>query len=556
MATVPPSPTPAVPTIPALVDRQAAAGSADALIFPDERVTYAGFAARSRLIARSLHGLGVVRGDRVGLLAHGSVDLLAAMVGTLRLGAVAVPVNARYKGAELAHLVADAGLAVLLVGAEFLDLVAGVLPAPADADGTDDVADADPRLPAERAPIVVALTGEPHPPLMSRAAFDAAATLTDAQLDAITAGLDPDDLAMLLYTSGTTAHPKGCMHSHATLLHVADNLADARFALGPDDRFWSPLPLFHVGGIDTFLCALTAGCAFVHPGLFTPEVAVTQLVTERCTVAFPAFETIWLAVLDGLDAAGAEATALRLVVNVGVPERLRAMQARLPGAVQVSAVGMTEAGGFISVGVAEDPLEDRVSTGGHPLPGMQVRLRDPETGADLPPGSTGELLFRGVSRLLGYWGDAAITAERIDADGWYHSGDLVRQDPDGRITFVSRLKDMLKVGGENVAAAEIEDHLARHPAVAVVQVVAAPDARYIEVPAAFVQLAPGATATEQELIDHCLGRIATFKVPRYVRFVTSWPMSGTKVQKYRLREAIAADLAAQGITEAPRLVTR
>ena len=237
MCTVPPSPTPPVPTIPALVDRQAEAGTSDALIFPDERVTYAGFAARCRAVVRSLLGLGVVRGDRVGLLAHGSVDLLAAMIETLRLGAVAVPVSARYKGAELAHLVADAGLAVLLVGADFLDLVAGILPVPDGAAGAPDAAGTDPRLPADRAPIVVALTGEPRPPMLSRASFDAVATLTDTELDVITAALEPDDLAMLLYTSGTTAHPKGCMHSHATLLHVADNLADARFALGPDDRF-------------------------------------------------------------------------------------------------------------------------------------------------------------------------------------------------------------------------------------------------------------------------------------------------------------------------------
>jgi fatty-acyl-CoA synthase len=141
----------------------------------------------------------------------------------------------------------------------------------------------------------------------------------------------------------------------------------------------------------------------------------------------------------------------------------------------------------------------------------------------------------------------------IDADGWFHSGDLVRRDGDGRVTFVGRLKDMLKVGGENVSAAEVENHLVTHPAVQIAQVVAAPDARYIEVPCAFVELAPGASATEQELIDHCLGSIATFKVPRYVRFVREWPQSGTKIQKHRLRERIASELLEAGISEAPKL---
>jgi fatty-acyl-CoA synthase len=165
----------------------------------------------------------------------------------------------------------------------------------------------------------------------------------------------------------------------------------------------------------------------------------------------------------------------------------------------------------------------------------------------------GEALFRGVSRFSHYHRDPEYTAEVIDADGWFHTGDLIRKDDEGRVSFVGRLKDMLKVGGENVAAAEIEDFLAAHPAVQIVQVVAAPDARYEEVATAFVELRPGATATEQELIEFCLGRIATFKVPRYVRFVREWPMSGTKIQKFRLRERIARELEEAGVTEAPRL---
>jgi fatty-acyl-CoA synthase len=301
------------------------------------------------------------------------------------------------------------------------------------------------------------------------------------------------------------------------------------------------------------LSSLVAGCTFCHVGIFEPGLAVKQLAEERCTVGFPAFETIWLAVLDQPAFADADLSALRTVVNVGVPERLRSMQTRMPQAVQVSAVGCTEAAGFLSIGVVEDPLDERVLTGGHLLSGMEAKLLDPETGAELPPGNTGELLFRGVSRFLGYYRDPDVTAERIDADGWFHSGDIIRQDIDGRITFLSRLKDMLKVGGENVAAAEIESHMATHAAVQIVQVVAAPDSRYAEVPAAFVELKEGAAVTEEELIDHCRGKVATFKVPRYVRFVNEWPMSGTKVQKYKLREQIADELRERGITEAPRI---
>jgi fatty-acyl-CoA synthase len=199
---------------------------------------------------------------------------------------------------------------------------------------------------------------------------------------------------------------------------------------------------------------------------------------------------------------------------------------------------------------------ERSETSGKPLPGIEVTVFDPETGKECAPGEPGELVVRGPTRFMYYWDEPEITAETIDADGWYHSGDLGRKDADGRISFVGRLKDMLKVGGENVAAAEVESYLVQHPAVEIVQIVAAPDARYVEVAAAFVQLRPGVSVTEQELIDFCRGEIATFKVPRYVRFVTEWPMSGTTIQKFRLRQQIADELAAAGITEAPKITSK
>ena len=167
----------------------------------------------------------------------------------------------------------------------------------------------------------------------------------------------------------------------------------------------------------------------------------------------------------------------------------------------------------------------------------------------------GELLFRGPTLFVRYHDDPESTALAIDDDGWFHTGDLGTLDAEGRVSFVGRLKDMLKVGGENVAAADVESYLLTHPAAEIVQVVGVPDARYIEVPAAFVQLRRGATATEAELVEFCRGQIATFKVPRYVRFVDEWPMSGTKIQKFRLREQLVAELEAAGITEAPRIAS-
>ncbi len=303
----------------------------------------------------------------------------------------------------------------------------------------------------------------------------------------------------------------------------------------------------------TLSACLASGATYVHTGAFEPTRALHMLAENRCTHAIPAFETIWLRILDHPEFSSMDLSALRVVLNAGTTERLRQLQARTPDVVQVANYGSTEATGHLSITLIDDPLEVRLNTGGHPLPGMQVRIIDPETQADLGAEQVGEICFRGPSRFAGYYLDEAATEAAIDAEGWYHSGDRGRMDADGRVTFLGRLKDMLKVGGENVSASEVEEYLLTHPAVNIAAVVGAPDAYYDEVPAAFVELVAGAELTEQELIDYCLGQIATFKVPRYVRIVTEWPMSGTKIQKFRLAARLADELRANGVSSAPRL---
>jgi fatty-acyl-CoA synthase len=193
---------------------------------------------------------------------------------------------------------------------------------------------------------------------------------------------------------------------------------------------------------------------------------------------------------------------------------------------------------------------------GRPLPGIEIKIVDYETKEVLPPGEVGELAFRGYSRFEGYYKDPELTASVIDKDGWFYSADLASVDREGNLVYSGRLKDMLKVGGENVAAIEVEDYISHHTAVDIVQVVGAPDARYEEVPAAYIQLKPGAAVEEVEIIDFCVGKIASYKVPRYVRFVNDWPMSGTKIQKFVLREMIASELSEAGIVQAPPIAER
>jgi fatty-acyl-CoA synthase len=541
-----------------LLDREATRSDREAVVFPGERASYPELAARAERFARRLRALGVGGQDKVGVLLPGGVDYLAAIFGAAKLGAVAVPVNARFKAFELGHVIANSDMRVLLTSdrvAESVDfpaLLEDTLPAvPGQDPSALALADA-----PELRQIVLMGKGE-RPGFLSAARFAAGGERVDAdEVRTLQERVRIRDTAVIMYTSGTTAAPKGARLSHEALVRHGYNMARTRYRLTPEDRAWTPLPLYHIGGVAYSAMAFCGGCTFVHPGFFEPDVAMRQLEEEHITVAIPAFETIWLAVLNHPRFPDADLSALRIVFAVGVPERLREMQERVPWAPQITAFGSTEACSHLSLGMPDDPLEVRLGSGGFPLGGMEVRIVDPERGTELPPGELGEIVFRGYACFDGYYNAPEETARVIDPDGWFHSGDLGRLDEDGRLTFVSRLKDMLKVGGENVAAAELEGYLSRHPAVAHVQVVAAPDARYVEVPAAFVQLEEGAAATEQELIDYCRGSIATYKVPRYVRFVEEWPMSGTKIKKHVLRERIADELERAGISEAPRVGSR
>jgi fatty-acyl-CoA synthase len=277
---------------------------------------------------------------------------------------------------------------------------------------------------------------------------------------------------------------------------------------------------------------------------------------ERVAVVYVMFDTIWLPVLDHPRFGQADLSNLRTIYMVGVPERMRFYQERTPWATIGSAFGMTECNAHLAVAGPDADEETRLTTAGHIQPEMEAKIVHAETREELPAGAEGELLYRGAFLFNGYYKQPELTAEVIDTEGWFASGDLGRLDEQNRFTYRGRLKDMLKVGGENVSALEVENYIATHPAVQIVQVVSAPDSRYTEVAAAFIQLRSGVEVGEEEIIEFCLGRIATFKVPRYVRFVTEWPMSGTKIQKYVLRQRIAEDLEAKGITEAPHLDAR
>ena len=501
----------------------------EAIVFPDERRTYAGLLASAELHARALLGLGVAPGDRVGIHMANCFDFLDVELGCALIGVSVVPLNVRFRTHELGYVLNDSGLVAVATN-DLIDHhvdLAGLL--------ADAAAERPPRLRH-----LIALGSRTPDGFAGREAFErAAAAVPDAAVHEARNRVRLRDEAMLLYTSGTTANPKGCVLTHEALVRTGMAAAE-RWELTTDERFWNPLPMFHMGGVFPLLAHLHVGATIVTMTHFEPDVALRQLEEERITFAYPTFPVITQALIHHPDFERTDLSAVRLVNDTGQPETLRAVQERFAAPV-VTLFGMTEACGGVSWSGPHDPYEERMTTGGLPLRGVDVRIVDPETDEELPPGERGEIAFRSPGLFERYHNDPEKTAETMRG-AWFHTGDLGTVDEDGRLTFIGRLKDMLKVGGENVAAVEIEAFLGTHPAVLIAQVVGVPDGRYGEVPAAFVELAPGHAATEEELIGYCQGRIARFKIPRHVRFVTEWPMSASKVQKFRLRDELLLEL--------------
>jgi fatty-acyl-CoA synthase len=491
-----------------------------AVVFEDERATYAELEELSAHIAESLVEIGVGQRDRVGYFMHNSVDLVATLLAIARVGAASVPVSIRLRGEELRNVLAGHRIAALITHRAFESeqkrLASRLAECGADA--------------------VTAI----HDIETMRAGSSAAR----AEVRLREHETRVRDIGLVLPTSGTTSVPKGCLLTHEAFVGPGLEMAHVRFLLRPGERLWDPLPLFHLGGLTPLVACLGAGAAWVGLRHFTPEQAIRQLADERCVVAYSVFEPLWLPVVDhpGFDQT---ALCLREVHAVGPYERLVHYQQAHPRAAITSSYGTSE-GAPASYTTPDDPPAARLHTVGRQAPGTRLRIVDPDTGADAAPMQSGEIVYHGWQLFEGHLVDGEVSTAMLDVDGWLHSGDGGFLDPDGYLHFTGRIKDMLKVGGENVAAAEIEVLLMGLPGVATVQVVGAPDAKYTEVAAAFVERAGGSELTESQVIEWCQGKIAGFKVPRHVRFVApgEWPMSATKVQKAVLRSQIAAELRA------------
>jgi acyl-CoA synthetase (AMP-forming)/AMP-acid ligase II len=516
----------------------------DAIVFPGERHTYADLLDGAAQVARGLMALGVRSGDHVGLLAPNGIEIVEGIFGVALLGGVVVPLNARHKAAELGYIVENGDLVALLTTAaddqrvDFTEVLRSALPSLGDASDPT-------RLELSEAPRLrsaALLHGAGKPGFLDRSGFDGLATGVElAQVDEARKHVRMRDTAAIIYTSGTTANPKGCMLSHEAMTRGSVERARLRLSSSDHDVIWGSGPLFHIGSLAPFLGSVGAVATYLTDLYVEPGRALDLMAREGVTTAWPWFPAIMQGLLDHPSFDASRLDKLRAMLLIGPPALHRRVQEQFPAMELVQACGMTETAGIYAISDREEPASQRAEAQGQPSPGVEVRIINPATGEDLPRGEVGEILVRGYCVTDGYYRDPEKTAAALDQDRWLHTEDLYSQLPDGRLVFQGRMKDMLKVGGENVAALEVEAFLSEHPSVSIAAVVGAPDERLDEVPVAFVELRQGSSLEQDELIAFCQGRIASYKVPRAVYFLQSheWPMSLTKVDKRALRARLS-----------------
>ncbi len=534
-----------------LVDAVAARHPArEAIVFADERVTFGELRDRSRRLARGLAAIGIRRDDKVGIWLPNRPAWFVAQLACARLGAVVVALNPRYRGHELTYILGQSGASALLLtdhlgGIDYFETLADVLPNLAQAiPGEID----DARFPNLRHVIVDADDEYPGG-IRLRDVFDAGSEATAGHGPAPTA----DDVFTLLYTSGTTSFPKGAMISHENCVPHAWNVAEV-LRLTPDDRVLHALPAAGTwGGVNIPLSTWSHGACVVLMDVFDPGRALWLVERERCTV-WNCVDQMARAVLDSPELDRYDRSSLRTgafaAVGGGGHGMFEAVVERMAIPLAYQPYGMTEVNAMALVHDLDEPAALRAVPGIHTVPGLDVRIAHPETGARCRVGEEGELQFRGPRVTRGYWEKPEETAKAFTDDGWFRSGDLGVVNDAGHVIFKSRLREVLRISHHMVSPGEIEAFLMSHPDVDQAFVVGIPDARSNEAAAAYVIVKEGARVTETALADFCRGKIASFKIPRLIRFVKDVPRTsgphGDKVQRGRLREQAIAELERGG----------
>jgi fatty-acyl-CoA synthase len=498
------------------------------------RLTYGALLHQVNRAARALLRLGIERGDRVGIWSPNTAQWLITQFAAAKVGAILVNINPSYRLRELEYALNQSGVKVLISArgfrnANYIEMLDALMP----------------KLTSLRH--VIYLGSDANPRAMAWTDFIAAGEAIDpSALDARERVLQFDDPINIQYTSGTTGSPKGATLSHHNILNNGFFVGEV-LKYTEADRICVPVPFYHCFGcVMGNLAAVSHGAAIVVPSeSFDAEATLRAIETHRCTSIY-GVPTMFIAQLEHASFGRFRLDSLRTGIMAGAPcpiEVMKQVMDRMHVPEITICYGMTETSPVSFQSAVDDPIEARVSTVGRIHPHVECKIVDPETGATVPHGTPGELCTRGYSVMLGYWDNAEATHASIDAARWMHTGDLAVMRDDGYVNIAGRIKDMIIRGGENVYPREIEEFLYAHPKIAEVQVIGVPDVKYGEEVCAWVRVREGQQATEDELREYCRGQIASYKIPRYIRFSSEFPTTVTgKIQKFRMREISVEEL--------------
>ena len=516
----------------------------------DVRMTWSELGVLVNKSARGLLALDIKPGDRVGIWSPNCVQWLVTQFATAKVGAILVNINPSYRTNELEYALKQSGCAWLISASSFKStdyhaMISDLLPELAPAEPGKLYS---PRLPKLKG--VVSLSDHPAPGMMTwQSVLSAAHAVSEEQLAEVSSTLQFDDAINIQYTSGTTGFPKGATLSHYNILNNGYMVGES-LGLTEHDRMVVPVPLYHCFGmVMGNLGALTHGSTIIYPSAaFDPLVTLQTVAEEKATVLY-GVPTMFIAMLDTEELSSLDLSSLRTGIMAGsicpIEVMKRVISDMHMDEVQI-AYGMTETSPVCTQTAADDDLEHRTTTVGRTQPHLENKIVN-EEGKIVPRGEIGELCTRGYSVMLGYWKNPEATKEAIDSARWMHTGDLAIMDDEGYVKIVGRNKDMIIRGGENIYPREIEEFLYTHECVADVQVVGIPCEKYGEEIVAWVQLHPGDSLSVDELKEYCKGKIAHFKVPRFIKFVDEFPMTVSgKVQKFIMRDISVEEFCPQG----------
>jgi fatty-acyl-CoA synthase len=512
------------------------------IVYPDRnlRFTYAEFDRRVNALAKGLLAIGLAKGDHLGIWATNVPDWLTLLFATAKIGVVAVTVNTAYRSHELEYLVQQSDIKALCLidgfrDSDYVAIINELVPELKSCERGRLRSARFPRLES-----VIFIGPEKHRGMYnSQELLLLGSHTSDEELARASACLTCHEVINMQYTSGTTGFPKGVMLTHHNILNNGFHIGE-RQKFTEADRLCLTVPLFHCFGLVLGVMAiLTHGATLVILESFDPLLALASVQKERCTALY-GVPTMFIAELNHPMFGIFSLSSLRTGIMAGSPcpmEIMKRVIADMKCRDITIAYGLTEGSPVMTQTSTDDPIEMRVSTVGQHLPGIEVRIVNPETNTELPPGTQGEVVCRGYNVMKGYYQMPEATAQAIDADGWLHSGDLGTMDANGNFKITGRIKDTIIRGGENISPREIEEFLLRMEGVRDIQVAGIASPKYGEEVGAFVIRKDGATITEEDVQDFCRGKIANFKVPRHVFFLDGYPMTASgKIQKYKLRE--------------------